>query len=117
MHYAQKKPKIMRTEIHHSTTPWMPDSVSPCSDPEEIWYFVVLVYFNSVGLIHYISFTTERGHPFMTSTRRASGSGGRMWTGRGSSPMWTSTQMLVFLLKFHICNYLTVMQYTVGKNS
>src|SRR6218665_3197225 len=42
-----------------------------------------------------------RGHPFMTSTRRGvrprrgSGSGGRMWTeGRGSSPMWTSTQKI-----------------------
>src|SRR6218665_3535115 len=35
-----------------------------------------------------------RVHPFMTSTRRGSGSGGRMWTGRGSSPMWTSTQKI-----------------------
>src|SRR6218665_257664 len=27
-----------------------------------------------------------RGHPFMTSTRRGSGSGGRIWTGRGQAP-------------------------------
>ena len=27
--------------------------------------------------------TLVRGHPFMTSTRRGSGSGGRMWTGAG----------------------------------
>ena len=38
-----------------------------------------------------------RGHPFMTSTRR--GEGVRLrWThvngGRGSSPMWTSTQKI-----------------------
>src|SRR6218665_2273267 len=35
-----------------------------------------------------------RDHPFMTSTRRGSGSGGRMWTGRWSIPMWTSTQKI-----------------------
>src|SRR6218665_639136 len=27
-----------------------------------------------------------RGHPFMTSARRGSGSSGRMWTGGGSAP-------------------------------
>src|SRR6218665_3935414 len=27
-----------------------------------------------------------RGHPFMTSTRRGEGSGGRMWTGEGPAP-------------------------------
>src|SRR6218665_574805 len=42
-------------------------------------------------------FSTVRGHPFMTSTRR--GEGVRLrWThvdgGRGSSPMWTSTQKI-----------------------
>src|SRR6218665_3026585 len=41
--------------------------------------------------------TPKRGHPFMTSTRR--GEGVRLrWThvdgGRGSSPMWTSTQKI-----------------------
>src|SRR6218665_2337699 len=36
--------------------------------------------------------TPVRGHPFMTSTRRGSGSGGRTWT--GSSSMWTSTQKI-----------------------
>jgi len=32
----------------------------------------------------------------MTSTRRGRGSGpcGRMWTGGGGSPMWTSTQKI-----------------------
>jgi len=31
----------------------------------------------------------------MASTRRGSGSGGRMWTGEGVySPMWTSTQKI-----------------------
>jgi len=31
---------------------------------------------------HHMLFSV-RGHPFMTSTRRGSGSGGRMWTGGG----------------------------------
>jgi len=36
---------------------------------------------------HHMLFSV-RGHPFMTSTRRGSGSGGRMWTGEVSL-MWT----------------------------
>jgi len=32
--------------------------------------------------------------PFITSTWRGSGSGGRMWTGEGVKPMWTSTQKI-----------------------
>jgi len=31
----------------------------------------------------YLYIVLTRGHPFMTSTRRGSGSGGRMWTGGG----------------------------------
>src|SRR6218665_686797 len=43
------------------------------------------------------TFQSAKGHPFMTSTRR--GEGVRLrWThvdgGRGSSPMWTSTQKI-----------------------
>ena len=37
--------------------------------------------------IHVIGSYCIRGHPFMTSTWRGSGSGGRMWTGgRGPAP-------------------------------
>ena len=53
---------------------------------------------NCLEFVSWIQFdyhSNVRGHPFMTSTRRGSGSGGRMWTGgRGSSPMWTSTQKI-----------------------
>src|SRR6218665_455797 len=38
-----------------------------------------------------------RGHPFTTSTRRVSGSGGCMWTGE---PMWRSTLKIIF----YTCN-------------
>ena len=59
-------------------------------------FHAVLLHLNYWALIVLLC-----GHPFMTSTRRGSGSGGRMWTGGGggSSPMWTSTQKIK--LKVH----------------
>jgi len=61
-----------------------------------------------------------RGHPFMTSTRRGSGSGGRMWTGRGSSPMWTSTQKIKIRVHWLLLKqrswYIFYQNFSFGRN-
>src|SRR6218665_3235917 len=62
-----------------------------------IWFEIKSKPSFTDGSHHPFRMIPDRGHPFMTSTRR--GEGVRLsWThvdeGRGSRPMWTSTQKI-----------------------